>query len=356
MAQCLKCGTELAINEEGIAPVLCDPCAGVATSRARRTLRKGTFRDYPITTVLFALCVMVFLIMVVTDGFKLSLFASGFSFENSLNWGANFGPLTIGGQYWRLVTYEFVHGNILHIVMNMWCLWSLGQLAERLFGGWQTAVIYILTGVGGGLASLAYEPQRWSVGASGAIFGITGAILSGLKFGDLSVTAGQRRSAISSMVTFVIISFAWGGLGNTDNMCHLGGFVSGLIIGLPLSAFKRKNRSLQAAMLVVTALGLAAATKELVQRHGHPSRLFTAEYYVSRQNFPAAIETLQKDLVANPDSAETYAELARVYYLNHEPQKADAALKKAAQLDPSILEQSDDDDDNSQTTQPAKKD
>lgn len=356
MPQCLKCGSELAVNDEGIAPVLCDPCAGVATSRARRTLRTGTFRDYPVTTALFALCVAVFGIMVVTDGFKLSVFASGFSFENSLRWGANFGPLTIGGQYWRLVTYAFVHGDILHIVMNMWCLWSLGQLAERLFGGWQTAVIYILTGVGGGLASIAYEPDRWSVGASGAIFGIAGAVLSGLKFGDLSVSEGQRRSAIGSMITFIIISFAWGGLGRTDNMCHLGGFVSGLIIGLPLSAFRRKNRSLQAAMLVVTALVLAAATKELVQLHGHPSRLVTADYYATHGNFSAAIETLQKDLVANPDSAETYAELGRVYYLHGEMEKADAALKKAAQIDPSVLEQSDDDDDNSQTTKPTKKD
>ena len=108
-------------------------------------------------------------------------------------------------------------------------------------------------------------------------------------------------------------------------------------------------------MLVVTALVLAAATKELVQLHGHQSRLYTAGYYADHRDFAAAIKTLETDIAANPDSAETYAELGRVYFMNNEPEKATEAVKKAVQLNPSIFQESDDDEDDSQTEQPSDK-
>jgi len=331
MPQCLKCGAELQVNEEGVAPVLCDRCAGVATSRARRTVNTGTMRDYPVTTALVAINLTVFVSMLVTGGF---------GFENSMRWGANVGPFTIGGQYWRLVSSEFVHGNLLHVAFNMWCLWSLGQLAEKLFGRWQTLVLYLLTGAGGSLLSIAYNHDRWSVGASGAIFGIAGAIISGLRFGDLRVSEWQRRSAISSMVSFVAINFFLGGIGNTDNMCHLGGFVTGLIIGLPLSAFGSRNKSLQAAMLLLTAILIAAGMKELVQVDGHRSRLLAAGTEIQLKNYPAAIEFLLRDVAANPGSAESYERLAQIYLRNNEPDKALEAHKKALQLDPGLADDS----------------
>ena len=284
-------------------------------------------RDYPVTTALLAINVTVFIGMLLTGGF---------GFENSARWGANVGPLTMGGQYWRLISSEFVHGNVIHLAFNMWCLWSLCQLAERIFGKWQTLVLYLLTGAGGSLLSIAYNHDRWSVGASGAIFGIAGALISGLKFGDLRVSEWQRRSAISSMVSFVAINFFLGGIGNTDNMCHLGGFVTGLIIGLPLSAFGSKNKSVQAAMLLLTAVLIAGGMRELVQTDGHRARVVAAGIQVQLRNYPAAIEFLLRDISANPDSAESYERLAQTYWRNNEQEKALEAHRKAVQLDPSF--------------------
>src|SRR5262249_46359573 len=197
MPNCLKCGAELAVNEEGVAPVLCDRCAGKATSRARRGLNTGTMRDFPATTALLAINVAVY-IAGLLPGFHVA------------EWGANFGPLTVGGEYWRLVTAGFVHEELFHIAFNMWCLWSLGRLSERLFGKWQTFLIYLLTGVGGSLLSIAYDPMRAEVGASGAIFGIAVALLAGLKFGNLAISTAERRSIISSMIFFVGVNFALG--------------------------------------------------------------------------------------------------------------------------------------------------
>src|SRR5215469_9953999 len=197
MPQCLKCGAELQVNEEGVAPVLCDRCAGVATSRARRGMSTGTLWDYPATTILVGINVAVLALMIVTGGL-----VGTFSGPNLLRWGANVGPLTYSGEYWRLITAGFIHGSFMHIAFNMWCLWSLGQLSEKLFGSWITVGIYLLTGVGGSLLSIYVHPTNAEVGASGAIFGIAGAILSGVKFGNVSVSSWQKRSITSSLIFF----------------------------------------------------------------------------------------------------------------------------------------------------------
>src|SRR5262249_41615144 len=108
--------------------------------------------------------------------------ASGISWinpetENLLHWGANYGPDTLGGQYWRVITSCFLHIGIIHLLLNMWCLWSLGRLLERLVGPATTVGVYLVTGVGAALLSLSWDPMRVSAGASGAIFGIAGTLI-----------------------------------------------------------------------------------------------------------------------------------------------------------------------------------
>src|SRR5258708_924101 len=275
--------------------------------------------------------------MVITSG------SFTFSGIHRVNWGGNYGPYTIGGDYWRLITSCFVHGDFLHIAFNMWCLWSLGRLSERLFGRWQTAAIYLLTGVGGALLSISYHPQVLSVGASGAIFGIGGAILAGLKFGNISISAGERRSIFSSLVFFVGFNLMLGfgnfnlfGSGTTDNMAHLGGLFSGLIIGLPLGtslgASPAKTRLFQAVTLGITALLLVAGAKELTRIQGGTSpALRTA---LNRNDYLTAIKILEQSAAAHPDDPEIQGALGDAYEGNHEIGKAVAAFERAAKLDP----------------------
>jgi len=324
MPNCLKCGAELAVNEEGVAPVLCDRCAGKATTRARRGLSTGTMRDFPATTTLLAINLAVYI-----AGLLPGL--------NVAEWGANFGPLTVGGQYWRLVTAGFVHEELFHIAFNMWCLWSLGRLAERLFGKWQTFLIYLLTGVGGSLLSIAYDPMRAEVGASGAIFGIAGALLAGLKFGNLAISTAERRSIISSMIFFVGVNFALGtgafGFGaRTDNMCHLGGFVTGLLIGLPLGAFARNHRLYQLATILVTTGVLFAAGRQLVQERGAQARAYRAAY--EAQDYGSAIDSLKAYTNDNPSDDRALALLGDLYLRTNQPDQAIAAYERALKVNP----------------------
>ena len=331
MPTCLRCGTELPVNEEGMAPVLCDRCAGAATSRARRSLSAvGTMRDFPATTALVAINLAVFVGMVLTSGSLL-----GFSPEVLIRWGANFGPLTYSGDYWRLVTAGFVHGGIIHMALNMWCLWSLGQLSERLFGRWVTLAVYILTGVAGALLSIGWNPNRLEVGASGAVFGLAGAILSGIKFGNVSVSSWQKRSIFSSLIFFVIFNFAFGMAPGVDNMCHLGGFISGIIFGAPLAtASSSGKKSFEWATIVLATLVLGVVGNQLIVARGQSSRIKVAAFSIEDHDYDRAIRLLEQVTAADPNDSKAYALLGDAYFGSGLREKAADAYKRALQLDP----------------------
>ena len=190
-------------------------------------------------------------------------------------WGANnAGSVLLYGQWWRIVTAMFVHVGFLHLATNMWCLWNLGLLAEPLMGSAGVLAVYILTGAGGNLLStcvnwfmyfpdLAKYHAEWighhaagtgfdptiffpaGAGASGAVFGIAGALIVLLKSHRLPVPPVElhklRRSVIYfAAINLVIgfsISFGTRVLGSglqIDNMAHLGGFSSGLLFAAPM--------------------------------------------------------------------------------------------------------------------------
>ena len=322
MPRCLKCGTELAVNEEGVAPVLCDRCAGVATGKARRSMTMSGLGSYPVTVLLIAINVVAF-IMQQIPGLYIT------------NLGVNAGPLTLSGQYWRLFTAGFLHANIFHIGMNMWCLWSLGRLSERLFGKWQTFMIYMLTGVGGALLSIAYRPEHAELGASGAVFGIVGAVMAGVRFGDLNISHGEKRAIFSSALSFAVLNFILGAtLANVDNMCHLGGFVTGLIVGLPLGAFARKNALLQLATVVVTAGVLFAAGRELVQTHGPAAARTMARMAAQQGDFFAQAEYLEKYTRSDPGDSQALIDLGEAYINSGQLQKASDAFQRALAANP----------------------
>ncbi|HLK07341.1 MAG TPA: rhomboid family intramembrane serine protease, partial [Candidatus Angelobacter sp.] len=180
----------------------------------------------PIATIaLLAINIGIFAIMV----------ASGISWitpqtDQVLRWGADYGPYTLSGQYWRLITSMFLHFGIIHILGNMWCLWSLGQLAEELLDSLSVVALYLVTGVGASLLSLSWDPIRVSAGASGAIFGIAGALISVLYFGQLGLQPASVRKLLGYVVRFAFLNLIFGLQGHIDNMAHLGGLVSGLLM------------------------------------------------------------------------------------------------------------------------------
>lgn len=333
MPQCLKCGADLQVNEEGVAPVLCDRCAGVATSRARRGINTGTMRDYPATTLLVGINIAVLLGMLATGGID-----GAFSSNNPLVfWGANVGPRTLSGEYWRLITAGFVHGGFLHIGFNMWCLWSLGQLSEKLFGSMITVAVYLLTGVGGAMLSIFVHPIHSEVGASGAVFGIAGAILSGVKFGNVSVSSWQKRSIVSSMIFFAGFNLYLGAaIPGIDNWCHLGGFITGLIFGVPLATANASGKkSFEWMTVLVASLVLTGLGARVVSVKGEIFRLEDrAQAEFDSHNYSGAIPLLEQLTQQAPEDEQAEAMLGYSYQLTGETAKAIIAYEKVLELDP----------------------
>ncbi len=202
--------------------------------QARRP-RRG-WASAPATYVLVGINCAVFVLMVLSHVSPLSPTTDQLVF-----WGADYGGFVLQGDWWRLVTAMFVHAGIIHLGLNMWCLWNLGLLGEPLLGPVGLVAAYLLTGLAGDLLSIAVNPQIVGVGASGAIFGIAGVLILLLKSPLLPVPPSELKRLRQSVIYFAAINLVLG-LGTsvfnspvkTDNMAHLGGFISGLLIGMPL--------------------------------------------------------------------------------------------------------------------------
>jgi rhomboid protease GluP len=169
-----------------------------------------------------------------------------------VHYGANVPFLVLHGQWYRLLTATFVHVGLIHIATNMWCLWNLGLLGEPLLGPVGLVVVYMLTGIAGNLLSLcwsvvsallAHVPLQLSVGAgaSGAVFGIAGILIVLLSNHKLPIPVMELKRLRRSVIQFAGLNLLIGlatvvlpvGI-RIDNSAHLGGFLSGLALGVPL--------------------------------------------------------------------------------------------------------------------------
>lgn len=220
-----------------------------------------------LTQVLFGANIAVFVAMILASG------SVDFPGQIAVHFGANFGPYTLTGEWWRLVTYMFLHGGLMHIFFNMWCLWDLGRLCESLYGRWTFAAIYGTTGIAGGLASILWNPRTLTVGASGAIFGLAGALIASFYLGEFSLPSIAIGGTLRSLVIFAIFNLFFGGLfGGVDNACHVGGLVSGLALGAAIArtAAQPEHIHRRIVIFLVTALVLFGCAVELAHHHGVP--------------------------------------------------------------------------------------
>jgi len=260
MANCIRCGRQLPGLSFG--KKICQWCVRheahqrgeladdapqpiMATPWVRRESSVG------LTQVIFGINVAVFLGMALAGSTIMD-----FSPQETIQWGANFGPYTLSGEWWRLLTCVFVHGGIIHIAFNMWCLWNLGALAESLYGRWTYAAIYLICGVGASLASVMWHPGAPSVGASGAIFGLAGALIAAFKLGEFSVPRAALSGTLRSLAMFVVYNLIFGQvIGTTDNAAHVGGLITGLILGalIALVAPQQNHAPRRIAIFVAAA-------------------------------------------------------------------------------------------------------
>jgi rhomboid protease GluP len=269
MQRCPHCGKEFERNLGASSVSLnCPECEERLAQRARAGISTSgqalVNPSFLITTGLIGLNVMMFLIMVLRGVSPLSP-----SPQQAVAFGADFGPLTLNGQWWRLVTSMFVHFGIVHIGLNMWCLWNLGRAAEQLMGRASYLLAYFVSGIFSSIASVYWHPMGASAGASGAIFGMAGVLVSYvyLKKTPSHITINSRM--LGSLGTFIAYNLAFGALPGISNAAHIGGLVMGLVVGAALpaagasEASRRTRLSLIAIFSAIALVGSAIAAKKL---------------------------------------------------------------------------------------------
>jgi len=378
MANCTSCGRDLPAFSTGRLSTLCRECQASENSvPALPSIvapEKGSSR-ISLTTILVGINVAVFLLMTLSG---VSLMSP--TTVQLVKWGANWGPLALGRQPWRLLTSNYVHIGIIHIALNMWCLFNLGALAKRIFDQWTYLLVYTATGIAGSIASLWWHPTVVGAGASGAIFGLAGALITALYLARLPIPKEVVRANMKSLLTFAGYNLIFGLRLGVDNAAHIGGLASGLALGAFLSQHltepvdvrdQRRNHALVLSLVLLGAsmlyvrnqhkefanlanpydylgqdqkaldafrrkdyISAATACEKVVQLNPKSERwrLLLGVAYEGSGRPDDAISQFQELLRLNPKSAEAESGLAEAYRTKGMDNEAEKASKKAVEL------------------------
>ena len=180
-----------------------------------------SYKQPIVTYIIMAICIILFILMELSGGSTNS--------QTLLKYGANLDVLVKNGEYYRLFTCIFLHIGIMHLLCNMYSLYIIGREVENLFGKIKYIIIFILSGIFGSIMSLAFTHNTISAGASGAIFGLLGALLYFGMHYRTYLWEAIKRSIIPIIVVNLIIGFFAEGI---DLAAHIGGLVGGVLVAM----------------------------------------------------------------------------------------------------------------------------
>ena len=188
--------------------------------------------------VLLDINIGVFLVMALSG-----LGVVSFQVDDLRDWGANYGPALQGLGVFRLVTSQFVHGGIMHLMTNLYGLWFAGAFLSPVLKKWGLIASYLACGCGAALASVIVQPAITSVGASGSIMGLLGVLLALSALGERRLAAGRGPMIINCLV-FAGLTLFQGALNpGVDNVAHIAGLAVGFSLGVLIRLFSWGERS-----------------------------------------------------------------------------------------------------------------
>ena len=181
-----------------------------------------SYKQPIVTYIIMAICIILYILM--------EIFGNGSTNNITLlKFGANLDVLVKNGEYYRLFTSIFLHIGIMHLLCNMYSLYIIGREVESLFGKVKYIIIFILSGIFGSILSIAFSHNVISAGASGAIFGLLGALLYFGLYYRTYLGETLIRSIIPILIINLIIGFLSPGI---DMAAHIGGFVGGILVSM----------------------------------------------------------------------------------------------------------------------------
>lgn len=301
---------------------------------------------FPIVVVtMLVLNLLIFILETITGGSTNTL--------NLIRFGAQYGPSVEAGEYWRFVTAAFLHIGLIHLLINSFCLWELGRPLERLYGTAQFGFTYLVSGAAGSLFSfLAHEfiaPRTVSAGASGAIFGVAGAMaIAGWRFEHL-VPENFKKVFGIGVVPLIALNLYYGFTHpRIDNFAHLGGVMAGVVCGLALKPQEERPRDARLAAAGFLVLVLIAFAVQYRAARNYDRTLRTAEEMLDAGKLPEAELALadilkrgaldpglfRAELKINPQSTAARHALATSLLALGRYDEAMAELKEARRLNP----------------------
>jgi rhomboid protease GluP len=317
------------------------PVGEAADSPPQRAAYRLPLHRPIVTWVLLAIIVAVFIVETLLGGST--------EIDILIRMGAKFTPLIAAGEYWRLFTSMFLHIGVMHLAFNGYALFIIGTELERLVGPGRFLTIYLLSGLFGSLASYALSDSL-AAGASGAIFGIIGALATFFLVHRERLGAwGNRR--LGNIALVLVLNLVWGFSqpGRIDNLAHVGGLLAGLALGWALApryeldpvrvqVVDRNNlrRYWPALGLAVLLLLGGTALVTAAYRDSPRSHLFRGQQAIEREAWDEAAAELEEAITQDPSLADPavyfHLGLARNYL--EQPEQAIPAYTAALEIDP----------------------
>lgn len=215
--------------------------------RNKKAEKLFTFKKPVVTDILILLCVIIFIAMYI--------FGNGSSDNYTLiKFGANYDVLTKSGDYYRLITSMFLHIGIFHLICNMYSLYIIGNSVENFFGKWKYLIIYFISGISGNILSLAFSHNTISAGASGAIFGLLGALLYFGYYYRAYLGSTGKNAIIQVILINLFIGFMIPGI---SNAAHIGGLVGGILSAMMVGVYDKSSKNDRINGLILTILYFA---------------------------------------------------------------------------------------------------
>ena len=212
----------------------CKPLANIAEHiKKKNEVKRNSFKDNIVTYSLIIINILIFIITIIVSKniYDIDVYTL-------VIMGAKVNELINHGQVWRLITCTFLHGGLAHIAFNMYALKIIGSEVEFAYGKIKYILIYLFSALGGSIFSYIFSPNSISVGASGAIFGLFGAMLV---FGVKNRHRIGKNYVINLFKVVIINIFIGVTISNIDNAGHIGGLVAGGIIALLVKNKKLNN-------------------------------------------------------------------------------------------------------------------
>src|SRR5712692_4720585 len=301
-------------------------------------------RFWPVATyVIVALDIVIFLLTEAAGGSK--------NTDVLMEFGAAYGPYFRRGEYWRLVMPMFLHIGWLHLLVNMYALYVLGRILERVYGYGRYTFLYVATGMGSAyltmkISEVLRNPPSVAAGASGAIFGIAGVMLvTGYLHRDL-VPPRWGRAFGRGILPFILLNLVFGfSIPHIDNWGHVGGLVTGMLLAtlipppapreaLASSGEQEPSQALIVVPLLLVALSMAATIEHYRSSRALTTLLLQGERLRAQHQTDKALERFSEAARLAPGDERPHEELGSIYLEQKRPREAMQEYQEALRLNP----------------------